>query len=218
MTAAFVIERAAVVLMTLWVVVRVTAPIFRWGPDTSGRVSVAGRSAGGWIAAAAIASALVFILNYPVDGWGALSAAEVFLSFNTTVSVGMMVMAAVDLYGRLTGARLLCAAEVTALTAWNVVVGLTLYAGLFGCIPVDIYSAGFGPSWFFIILFLVTVGLVVAGSALWWVFIIYLLSWASGLIESQNIFDYVTDPLLVAASTVVLATGAVRAVVRRSAG
>ena len=63
---------------------------------------------------------------------------------------------------------------------------------------------GFGPSWFFVVLFLATVGLILKGGLLKWVFIIYICAWAAGALQSPNLFDYITDPLLVAASVVIL--------------
>src|SRR5581483_3701333 len=90
------------------------------------------------------------------------------------------------------------------------IVGLFLYAGLAGFVPIDVYRLGFSP---FAPIVLALTGVFLARShrAVAWLIAVALIADDLSLLRSRNLFDYLLDPAIVAIGLVRLSAMAVTA-------
>ncbi|MFN3739682.1 MAG: exo-alpha-sialidase [Thermodesulfovibrionales bacterium] len=141
---------------------------------------------------------------------GKLSLTDLILSINPWFSVGSIVFLLYFLFPKIkcySATVALSHSRTVALSLWTFLISMFLFLSIYDFVALDIYSYGYNFSVFAPVLFLLNMILAISGNPLSLVFNLYILSFISGLIPSQNIFDAITDGLAFILSTGFLLSG-----------
>jgi hypothetical protein len=142
----------------------------------------------GPVALAAMSVAWIPIRGIPLGGYlrGLLG----------DLSITTLILLAVSLITALGGRRVLATRSRTALAGWAAVAGVALYPQTLGLTRLDPYELGYRPR---------VLVLLVAGLVVWWwwgrlgaalVLTSGVAAFNLGLLESDNLWDYLLDPAL----------------------
>jgi hypothetical protein len=142
---------------------------------------------------AMIVAAAALFSFVPFSG---LSFADYLLSLSPSYSIGSMIFLAVVLSNNLLGRPLLRSKDFLLFSLWNVVLSVCLFASVLGFVGPDLYALGYGFSFLFICMALLTIVLVILRHRLGLIFIAYIAAFDLRLLPSSNFFDYMTDGLL----------------------
>jgi len=155
----------------------------------------------GWVPAIVIGCIAAGVAVVPVEG---LPLGRWLISFNANFSIPLTVALLVRAVRIFFGIRLLDDRAIVAGWIFSLVAGAGLYPMALGLTPWDPYSAGWGFSWLFVLMLLLTTVLLVLKNRFAWVLMAAILAYDLRLLESTNLWDYVVDPLWVLASGVAL--------------
>ena len=154
------------------------------------------RGRGPALACALIAAAVVVIpvKELPLARW--------LISFNANFSIPLTALLFSGVVKRSFGIRLLD--ETSLVTCWgfSLIAGAALYPMALGLGRWDPYSAGWGFSWLFVLMFFLTGILLFMKNRFAVVLIAAILAYNFRLLESTNLWDYLVDPFLVVASCI----------------
>ena len=135
----------------------------------------------------------VFITLYPFAG---LSLADYLLSVNPNYSIGSVVVFFIIVWKEFGWKPLFSQKNLLQFSIWNVGISLCLFASCLGFVDFDMYALGYGFSFWFVVIALLTIGLTLFRSPLSFIFILYIASFDLKLLYSNNFFDYITDGVL----------------------
>jgi hypothetical protein len=163
--------------------------------------------AGGWRYALLAVSFATIAVGVPFAGW---SLPRWSAGIGVSPSVTSTCLLAAFVWRRLGGPALLD--ERAWRTAWwfGAVAGLSLYPAALGVGPFDVYSWGWGGLPLVVALGLVTFGLLWLGNRFALVLTLGVLAYNLRLLESSNLWDYLTDPLFSVFSLAVATRAALR--------
>jgi len=148
---------------------------------------------------------------YPFTG---LSLAGYLLSLNPNFSIGSTALVFVFLWKALGGKQLLSDRDILWFSVFNVVVALCLYSSYMGFVRFDLYNQGYGFSAWFVIMILLTVILFIVRNPLSYIFIAYIIAFNLRLLNSDNLYDYVTDGILFLISVGLIVSSIMKIVAR----
>jgi hypothetical protein len=134
----------------------------------------------------AYAISLIPIKGIPLARW--------LVSFEANISIPLQALVLGWLWQEITGDFLFEKKDYLCFWILGIVGGLVLYPMAMGWGSIDPYSWGFCWNGFFIVLGLITVGLIAFGYRVGWVLIAVILAYCLGLLESHNLWDYLLDP------------------------
>jgi hypothetical protein len=164
-------------------------PGLRSGSD--GRANAKGR----WLAG------ICFVVMWIPVGAAQLPAAAYIRGVTSDFSVSLVVLAALGLFARLFGLKLFDQREHRAVLYAVAAAALFLYPLALGWGDWDAYRLGWGSAAMWAVLLLLCVVCWGAGLRLLPLLIgLALVSWAVGLMESTNLWDYLFDPWLAVAA------------------
>lgn len=132
--------------------------------------------------------------------FGNLSMKDLILSINPWFSAGSIVFLFYSLFPK-REKGIFNPSIIMPFSLWTFLISLILFLSIYDFVTLDIYSYGYHFSDFAPGLFLLNMILAVSGNPLSFVFNLYILSFISGLLPSQNIFDAITDGLAFILST-----------------
>ena len=135
----------------------------------------------------------LLIALFPVRG---LSLSDYILSINPSFSIGTLALLILVVSNSVMRKRLLSHNDLMIFSGWNILVSLIVFIPALGFTGQDIYSSGYGFSLFFVIMLAVTIYLVYRKSPVSYIFIAYILAFNLNLLPSENLFDYITDGVL----------------------
>jgi hypothetical protein len=146
-----------------------------------------------WMRLAVVVCCLVVVL-LPISG---LAVCEYFTGIVGETSITLLLLLSCVLIYQVCGLRIIPAADCSATLCVLAVAGLLLYPAAMGLVPADIYRLGYQPT---------ALLLVLISLALWaWIskrnmsafaVLIAVAAFDLHLLESDNLWDYLTDPLL----------------------
>ena len=131
-----------------------------------------------------------FITLYPFTG---LSLSDYLLSLNPNYSIGSIIFFFLFVWKKFGWKPLFSQKNLLQFSIWNVGVSLCLFASCLGFVGFDLYSLGYGFSLWFVVIALLTIVLTLLRSPLYFIFILYIVSFDLKLLYSNNFFDYITD-------------------------
>ncbi len=138
--------------------------------------------------------------------FGNLSLKDLILSLNPWFSVGSIVFLLHFLFSK-REKGIFQPRTIMLFSLWIFLISIILFLSIYDFTVLDIYSYGYNFSFFAPVLFLLNMILAVSGNPLSLVFNMYILSFISGLLPSQNIFDAITDGLAFILSAGILLQG-----------
>lgn len=141
------------------------------------------------------------IASFPVKG---LPPGRWLFSFNANFSITLTAL----LFCRIcqNGFEIKLFRPIDFQTAWifSSIAGLILYPMALGMGPFDPYAAGWGFSWLSVTILVATIVLAFLKNRFAVVLLLAVLAWDLRLLESPNLWDYLTDPFLTIFSLVML--------------
>lgn len=154
------------------------------------------------LAAAAICLAIPLI---PIDG---LNVSQYFLTLVGHLSLTSMCLLAAAVIGALSGRALFKNGEKLSILTAVTASGILLYSASFGVLTFDIYQLGYGSLGMVIVLTALTIFSALFGRSVTFAALVSAaIAFQFHLLASNNLWDYLVDPLLViyAASSLVIA-------------
>ena len=152
-----------------------------------GRANVSGR----WLAA------ICFVAMWLPMGAVQLPVAAYVRGITSDLSISLIILAGLSLYGRLFGLKTFDLRERKLVFLAATAAALFLYPLALGLGDWDAYRPGWGSVGMWASLFLVCLGCWLAGFRLLPLLIaLALLAWTAHLLESNNLWDYLLDPWL----------------------
>jgi hypothetical protein len=148
----------------------------------------------GWCLTPVLALVSGIIVFIPIGG---LPLARWLIGINANFSFPLVAMAFNKAWENASGSRLLDRTASTASWIFGLVAGLVLYPMALGLGDFDPYSLGWGFSWLFAFLELVTILLLLMKNRFAVVLIVCILGYDLNLLESPNLWDYLVDPFFV---------------------
>ncbi len=146
-----------------------------------------------------LTSAILIFIPQP---FGNISVKGLILSINPWFSLGGILCM---LYILSKGMKnLLSQREASFVFIWTFLISFLLGLSIFGFVRFDLYSYGYNPSIFFIVLFLINIYLSALGSPISIVFNLYIITYILKITPSGNIFDAITDGIAFIISTIFL--------------
>lgn len=138
--------------------------------------------------------------------FGNLSLKDLILSLNPWFSAGSIVFLLYFLFPK-REKGIFQPRMVMLFSLWTFLISTILFLSIYNFTVLDIYSYGYNFFVFGPVLFLLNIILAVSGNPLSLVFNLYILSFISGFLPSQNIFDSITDGLAFIFSAGILLLG-----------
>jgi hypothetical protein len=117
--------------------------------------------------------------------------------FNADFSITLTVLLFGGLLRQIQGVRLLDREALRTIRVFGLVLGLGLYACSMNIVPFDLYRFGWGSVFLLAPLFLLTIFLILTGNRAGYVLAASVAAYALGLLESDNLWDYLIDPFLI---------------------
>ena len=148
---------------------------------------------------------------------GGLNAGRWLASFVSGMSIPLLAFMIHRIQHRAGGSRILKGSAIQQLFVFEAISGIVLYPSALGLGMFDVYELGWGFSGLTVAVVAMSIWAIWVGSGFGLVLITALLSWELGLMESQNLWDSLVDPLMFILSMVILITQAVKKR-RRSGG
>ncbi|SFU86337.1 hypothetical protein SAMN05216350_106278 [Polaromonas sp. YR568] len=143
------------------------------------------------------ATAIFFVLMWCPVGAAHLPLVAYVRGISSDLSISLVVIACVGIYQRLCGVRLVSDRERNAMNLVFAAGALLLYPFALGWGDWDSYRLGWGSTGMWAVLFILSLMCWGRGLRLLPMLIaIGLLAWASGVLESTNLWDYLIDPWL----------------------
>ena len=139
-----------------------------------------------------IISALVVFIplkGLPLGRW--------VISINANFSIPLTAIVFSKILEEGLGVRLLDRKAFFGLWIFALTAGIVLYPMALGLGSLDPYGLGWGFSWFFVALWVVTLALLFLGNRLGIILMACVLCYDLHLLESPNLWDYLVDPFLV---------------------
>jgi len=158
-----------------------------------------GRHPRGWISAIVIGCIAAGVVAAPVEG---LPLGRWLISFNANFSIPLTATLLVRAVRIFFGIRLLDDRAVVTGWTFSLIAGAGLYPMALGLTRWDPYSAGWGFSWLFVLMFILTAVLLALKNRFAWVLMAAVVAYDLRVLESTNLWDYMIDPLWVMASGV----------------
>lgn len=169
----------APILMTLWVLGILAQKLFKQRNP--------------WKTVIYLVPAALILSFSPFSG---ISLAGYILSANPIFSIGTTVLLFILVMRVLTGRELLSRRDTLIFAVFNVFLGLVLYSSVLGVMAFDIYRLGYGTPLVLIALALLTGALFIMRNPLSIIFLASLGAFSAALLDSPNVFDYLTDGVL----------------------
>ncbi|MCF8127762.1 MAG: hypothetical protein K9N10_04555 [Deltaproteobacteria bacterium] len=161
-----------------------------------------GRSPKGWGPALAIASVSGLLVILPIGG---LPVGRWLISLYANPSIPITALLFSWIIKNSFNVKLLDPSAIQTCRIFSLVAGAALYPMALGVGTFDPYSAGWHFSWLFVILLAITLALVFFNNRFSMVLLATILAYNLHLLESDNLWDYLVDPLLVIISIAGLA-------------
>ena len=146
-----------------------------------------------WRARVTVTALCGAVILIPVNG---LPVCGYFCGVVGGASVTLMLLLVCVLIHQICGTRILPGADRSSILCALAVAGLVLYPSAMGLVPIDIYRLGYQPTGLLLVLMLLALWAWVSKrtvAAL--VVIIAVAAFDMRLLESDNLWDYLTDPL-----------------------
>ncbi len=166
-----------------------------------------GRDLRGWGAAMVFGFTGAGIALIPVGG---LPIGRWLISFNANFSIPLSAILFSKVFESFFGMRLLDEKALRTCWMFSILAGAVLYPMALGLGQWDPYAAGWGFSWLFVLVFLVTAALLAMRNRFAGVLVAAILARDLHLLESANFWDYLIDPILVVVSCIALGKWIVR--------
>jgi hypothetical protein len=151
----------------------------------------------------ALGMPLIFIL-VPVKQ---VPMARFLAGFNLDFSITLTALLFCLLLRQVQGVRLLDRKALRTLGISGLVLGLCLYVCSMNLVPFDLYRFGWGSAFLLAPLFSLTILLILTGNRAGFVIAACVAAYALKLLESDNLWDYLVDPVLVIWCLVTSAAG-----------
>lgn len=135
--------------------------------------------------------------DWPLGRW--------LISFNANFSIPLTAILFSKVVEAFFGIKLLNDRAILTCWIFSLIAGAALYPMALGLTRWDPYTAGWGFSWLFLLLFSLTLVLLVMKNRFAVVLVAAISAYNLGLLESTNLWDYLIDPFLVLASCIGLA-------------
>jgi hypothetical protein len=167
---------------------------------------------GGWRPTLIFVLLSVFIVVIPVGG---LPLARWMISCNANFSISLTAIVFCKVFENSFGVKLLD--KKALLTCWifSLAAGVILYPMALGLGRFDPYQAGWGFSWLFVVLCVVTILLLMIKNRFAVVLVAAILAYNLHLLESVNLWDYLVDPFMVMVSCIALSSRFLRKLGKR---
>lgn len=162
-------------------------------------VSLSGTTTRGWVPTLVIGLIAAGVAVLPVGG---LPLARWLISFNANFSIPLTAILLFRVIKTFFGIRVLDDRAILTCGIFSLISGAVLYPMALGLTRWDPYISGWGFSWLFVLVFFLTVVLLAFKNRFAIVLMAAILAYDLRLLESTNLWDYLVDPLLVAASCV----------------
>ena len=155
----------------------------------------------------------VFIVVIPVRG---LPLARWIISFNGNFSIPLTAILFYKVFENSFGVKLLDKKALLACWTFSLAAGVILYPMALGLGRFDPYQAGWGFSWLFVALCVVTILLLIIKNRFAVVLMAAILAYNLRLLESINLWDYLVDPFMLVVSGIILTSVLLRKFSNRS--
>jgi hypothetical protein len=136
---------------------------------------------------------LIFVL-FPVKQF---PMARFLAGFNAEFSITLTALLFCRFLRQAYGIRLLDRRALRTLGIPGLVLGLCLYTCSMNLVPFDLYRYGWGSAFLLAPLFVLTIFLILTGNRAGFVLAACVAAYALKLLESDNLWDYLVDPVLV---------------------
>lgn len=166
-----------------------------------------GKHPTGWIPTVTLASASLFMVILPIGG---LPVGRWLVSIYPNPSIPLT---ALLLFFVLKNAFQLSLLDIKAIQTcrfFSLLAGVVLYPMALGAGAFDPYCAGWHFSWLFVLLLIITMVLLFLKNRFSVVLLATILAYDLHLLESNNLWDYLVDPILVISAIVGLTVRIVR--------
>jgi len=172
-----------------------------------GACVLVGRPMRGWIPALVLSLIAAGIVLIPVEGY---PIGRWLISFNANFSIPLTALLLSAVLKAFFGMQLLDGQARAACWIFSIMAGAGLYPMALGLGRMDPYTAGWGFSWLFVLVFSATLVLLALKNRFAVVLIVAILAYDLQLLESSNLWDYLIDPILVLVSCIGMAGWIVR--------
>ncbi len=166
-------------------------------------LSLLGKSAAGWSRTTVIALGSAFMVMLPMGG---LPVARWLVSLQANTSIPLTALIFSRVLENAFQIPVLDRKAKTACHIFSIGGGALLYPMALGMGAFDPYAAGWHFSWLFVLLLIVTLTLLFLKNRFSLVLLAAILAYDVHLLESNNLWDYLVDPILVLLSVVALPT------------
>ncbi|EFK09020.1 conserved hypothetical protein [delta proteobacterium NaphS2] len=153
-----------------------------------------GKNVSGWISLPSIALASGALVLLPIGG---LPVGRWFIAFFPNPSLPLTIFLFSRIVKHSFQIELLDSKAIHTCRLFSLLAGVTLYPMALGAGPFDPYSAGWHFSWLFVLLLVITLGLLLFKNRFSIVLLATILAYDLHLLESSNFWDYLIDPVLV---------------------
>ena len=162
-----------------------------------GGLLLLGKPPRGWIPTVIVASAALLIVILPM---GELPVGRWVISFYANPSIPLTGLLLSWVLKNAFQFNLLDITSIRTCRGFALLAGIALYPMALGFGPFDPYCAGWHFSWLFVILFITTMILLMMGNRFALLLLATILAYDLHLLESNNLWDYLVDPILVLVS------------------
>ena len=152
-----------------------------------------GKNVSGWITMLLIALASGILVVLPISG---LPVGRWLTTFFPNPSIPLTALLFSRTVKHSFQIKLLDSKALHTCRFFSLLAGIALYPMALGAGPLDPYSAGWHFSWLFVLLLVITLGLLFFKNRFSIVLLATILAYNLHLLESSNLWDYLIDPVL----------------------
>jgi hypothetical protein len=167
----------------------------------------------GWRPALILFLVSVLIASFPVKG---LPLGRWLYSFNANFSITLTALLFCRVWQKAMEIKLFRPIDFQAAWIFSAITGLVLYPMALGMGPFDPYAAGWGFSWLSVTILMITIILAFLKNRFALVLLLAVLAWNLRLLESRNLWDYLTDPFLTIFSLVMVTMRGIESLRKRA--